>query len=85
METKKRNFVESPSKKHIILFTSLWLLGIVLLVLSTTDLFTETFFQNKYAMIHLLMLGSTFAMGKFHLNYWTYKRVDAHLKLREKK
>ncbi len=73
METKNRNFVESPSKKHIILFTSLWLLSIVLLVLSATDLFTEPFFQKKYVMIHFLMLGSTLAIGKLHLSYWNCK------------
>lgn len=47
METDKRNFMKNPSIKSLILFTSLWFIGITLPTLSTTDLFTESFLKKK--------------------------------------
>lgn len=47
METIKINFIKNALKKKFILFTSFWLFGIILLTLSTTDLFTESFFSKK--------------------------------------
>jgi hypothetical protein len=70
METTKRNYINNPSKKNMILFTLLWLLGIILLTLSTTDLFSESFFQKKYLMIYFLMIGSTLKIVKLYINYW---------------
>jgi len=78
METIKRNFIKNPSKKDLILFTSLWLLGIILLTLSTTDLFTESFFQKKHFIIYFLMIGSTVTTGKLYFNYWKNKNLNSH-------
>lgn len=78
METIKRNFIKNPSKKDLILFTSLWLLGIILLTLSTTDLFTESFFQKKHVIIYFLMIGSTVTIGKLYFNYWKNKNPNSH-------
>ena len=76
METTKRNYIKNPSKKNLTLFTLLWLLGIVLLTLSTTDLFSESFFQKKYFMIYFLMIGSTLAIVKVHTNYRKKKNIS---------
>jgi undecaprenyl pyrophosphate phosphatase UppP len=78
METIKRNFLKNPSKKNLLLFIFLWLLGIVLLTLTTTDLFAESFFQKKYAMIYMLMIGSTIATAKRYFNYWKNKNLNSH-------
>jgi hypothetical protein len=78
METVKRNFIKNPTIKNLILFTLLWFVGILLLTLSTTDLFTESFFQKKYVIIYFLMIGSTIATGKLYFNYWKNKSLNSH-------
>ena len=80
METIKKSFITNPSKKNLILFTSLWLFGLILLALSTTDLFTESFFQKRYVMIYFLMIGSTVATGKLYINYWKNKNLNSQHK-----
>ena len=81
METTKRNYINNPSKKNMILFTLLWLLGIILLTLSTTDFFSESFFQKKYLMIYFLMIGSTLTTAKLYINYWKNKNLNSHKNL----
>ena len=78
METVKRNFIKNPTRKNLILFILLWFVGIFLLTLSTTDLFTESFFQKKYIMIYFLMIGSTITTGKLYYNYWKNKNLNSH-------
>lgn len=73
MEIAKKNWKNNPSKKNLILFTGLWFLGIALLILSTTDLFKESFFQKKNLMIYFLIVGSTLATAKLHCKYWKNK------------
>jgi hypothetical protein len=73
MEIAKKNWKNNPSKKNLVLFTGLWFLGITLLILSTTDLFKESFFQKKNLMIFLLIIGSTVATAKLHFKYWKIK------------
>jgi len=77
MKKFKKNFINDPSIKTLIVFTLLWFLGIVLLTLSTTNLFTENFFRKKYIMIYFLMIGSTTAIGKLYYNYWKSKTMGA--------
>ena len=77
METVKRNFIKNPSIKDLILFTLLWFVGILLLTLSTTDFFTENFFQKKYVMTYFLMIGSTITTGKLYFNYWKNKNQNS--------
>jgi hypothetical protein len=74
MENAKKNWKKNPSKKNLVLFTGLWFLGITLLILSTTDLFKESFFQKKNLTIYLLIIGSTLAAAKLHFKYWKNKK-----------
>jgi uncharacterized protein involved in response to NO len=80
LETIKRNFMQNPSIKNLVLITLLWFVGIILLTLSTTDLSTESFFQKKYVMIYFLIIGSTIAIGKLYFNYWKNKSLNSHSK-----
>jgi hypothetical protein len=73
MATTKRDFINHPSKKTLILFTLLWFIGTVLLILSTTDVFSNSFFQKKYMMLYFLMICSTIMVIKLYLNYWKQK------------
>jgi len=74
----KKNWMNNPSKKNVILFTGASFLGIALLILSTTNLFTESFFQKKYLLIYFLMIGSTVATIKLNINYWKNKNLNSN-------
>ena len=68
MKIYRTNFLKHPSKKVLIVFTALWIIGISLLTLSMTDLFTEPFFQKKYFMLYFIIIGSTIVIGKLYVN-----------------
>lgn len=76
MNSEKENFLTNPSKKIFVFFTIFWLLGTALLILSTTNLFTENFFQRQYLMIYLLMFGATLMVFKLYINYWKNKDLN---------
>lgn len=76
MNSEKENFLTNPSKKNLFFFTIFWLLGTALLILSTTNLFTENFFQRQYLMIYLLMFGATLMVFKLYINYWKNKDLN---------
>jgi hypothetical protein len=78
MESVKRNFIKNPTIKNLILFILPWFVGILLLTLSATDLFTESFFQKKYVAIYFLMISSTIATGKLYFYYWKNKSLNSH-------
>lgn len=63
------NFIKNPSRKNLILFTSLWLFEIILFILSVTNLFTESFFQKEYLVIYLLIISSTILIINIYTNY----------------
>ena len=73
MKTKKNNWINNPSRKQLLLFTLVYFIAILLLVLSMTNLFTESIIQKKYIMIYFLIIGSTLAIIKVHHNYWKLK------------
>ncbi len=62
--------VKNPSKNNLIVFSLIWLISNTFLIISITDLFSENFFQKKYAMIYVLMLGSIFSVSMLFLNYF---------------
>ena len=74
MNNTKTNFITHPKVKHLLLFTGIWLLGIVLSTLAMTDLFTESFFQKNYIMSYFMMLLSITAIAKLYRNYWKNKK-----------
>lgn len=70
MKIDEKNGITNPSKKQVVGFTVVWLIGLILLVLSMTDLFREALFQKKYTILYLLIFGSTVALFKVHTKYW---------------
>ncbi|MBK3519374.1 hypothetical protein [Carboxylicivirga marina] len=69
MKPTQNNILKHPSKKNLIIITAVWLISMVLLVLSMTDLFTEKPFQKSYLLMYFLMLSSTVSVIKMHMNY----------------
>ena len=70
MKTEKNNWIKNPTKRQIVLFTTLWLVGMFLLIISMTDLFNESIFQKKYLIVYFLIFGATSATFILHFNYW---------------
>jgi len=70
MKKSKSNWLKVPTKKQLYLFTIAWFLSIILLVLSMTNLFSESIFQGKYLLIYFLIIWSTLTVYKLHSNYW---------------
>ena len=67
---QKRNWVTHPTKRNLLIIVTAWFVGNSLLILSTTDLFTESFFNKKYVMIYAMMIMSTWTTFKVTLNYF---------------
>ncbi len=67
---QKRNWVTHPTKRNILIIATVWVIGNGLLILSTTDLFTESFLSKKYILIYGLMIMSTWTTFKVTLNYF---------------
>ncbi len=60
---------QNPSKKYVIIFFIIWLLGNTLLVLSGTDMFRISFFRRKSILYGFLMIWSTFSLIQIYRNY----------------
>ncbi len=70
---KTRNFILNPTRKQLILYSILGVVGISLLVISETDLFTDSMFQSKYFLLNGLILLNVIMLGRMHYNYWRKK------------
>jgi len=66
---KQNTFLNQPTTKQLILVLSAWFIGSVLLVLSATDLFTESFFQKDYFILYFLIAGATYTAFKVTTSY----------------
>ena len=66
--------VKNPSKNNLIVFSLIWLISNALLIISITDLFSESFFQKKHVMIYVLMISSTYAVLKLFINYSKFNK-----------
>ncbi len=66
----KNNAFQNPTQRQLILFTLAGITGILLLVLSMTDLFTSSFFQREYLLLYFIIAGALITLSKMHINYW---------------
>lgn len=62
-------FKTLATKKRVTIITALWLVGIILLLLAATDVFTTSPFQGQYLPMYMLMLGSTLMTARL---WWVY-------------
>ena len=72
---KKESWIQNPSKKQVILFGIAWFVGALLLILASTNLFTESLFQRRYIATNILMLLSTITFVAILMNYLKRKKV----------
>ena len=64
------NWINNPTKKQLIFTILLGLTAFILLLLSMTNLFTETPFQRKYFILDFLLIGSALSIYKVCRSYY---------------
>ena len=69
MEKAKINYIKYPTKKFLLIFLILWIIGNFLIILSSTNFFTESFFNRRYLLMYFLMIWSSISAIKLILNY----------------
>lgn len=67
------NPILNPSGKTLSIFIIVWFVGVSLLVLASTDLFTQSIFQKQYHMTNSMIFGSTITILIQIRNYFKYK------------
>ncbi|WP_028282202.1 hypothetical protein [Olleya marilimosa] len=69
----KKNILQNPTKANLIVFTLLWMVSVVLIILSVTDLFTQTVFQKRYIPVFIIVLALSRVIAKLYFNYFKNK------------
>jgi len=74
--TKAINWYQNPTKKTLVIFSLLWLISNVFLILALTDLFTESPLKGKNIIMIILMIGSTFSVSQLYIRYYKKNKVE---------
>jgi len=77
MNKTPKNWFHNPSKKTVVIVGLTWLFGAILLVIATTNLFAESFFQRKYFITNCLLFVSALTVVNVYANYLKNKRRPA--------
>ena len=80
MKNNNHNLFINPTKKHALYFFILWLAGIVLLLLSTTDFFTVNPFKRGNFGVGMLVYSLTIPMVSVVSRYFKTKKQQNELK-----
>lgn len=62
-----------PTKKQLLIIVTIWLLGLICLVIASTNGFTESPFQKKYIVINFFTASSFFSILGVIANYYRYR------------
>ena len=63
------------TKKRVIIFTTLWFIGGILLLAAMSDLFTQTIFKKRHLLLLALLALNTFFIFKMWRIYLNKKPV----------
>jgi hypothetical protein len=66
----KNNIFKNPSLKNVMMLSLLWFISNMLLVLSITDLFSDSFLQKRYLIVYFVMIASTTSIIRIYHNYF---------------
>ena len=69
MTTSGNLVFRNPSRFRLIYMFILWAVSLALCILIITDFFREFSFQNRHLIFYLLVLLSTFRLGRTYRNY----------------
>ncbi len=65
----KRNWIKNPTKKDIIIVATFWTVGMLLILLSLSNVFRESLIQAKYSMVYVLIVLAIATVIRLIYNY----------------
>lgn len=74
--SNKSDFINNPSKKFLIIFTILYVISLILLLLAVTDIFRTELFTGSNTSLILLLGLSTFSLIRLYINYFKNRREE---------
>lgn len=74
MKSKRPDWIINPTKKNIFLYAGLWIIGTVLIVLATTNFFTENPFVKRNTIMLLLIILPTVSLFQMLRSYFLNKK-----------
>jgi uncharacterized membrane protein len=74
MESKKAKWLTNPTKKQVILVSLLWVTGLLLVLLATSDFFTENPFILQNLILFVIASLSVITLITMFVNYSKNKR-----------
>lgn len=74
-ESIKNSWVKNPTKTQMILSSSAWATGVILIILSITNFFTENIFHKKFLILYFLVIASTYTVITVVANYFNNKKI----------
>jgi hypothetical protein len=66
---RSTNWVTYPTKKNLVVTISIWFVSNFLLLLATTNVFTEPFMNKNYTILYIMMAVSTWTAIKMTVNF----------------
>lgn len=64
-----------PSKKHLVIFTVIWFICVLIILLDMTDLFTQSFVNRSHLFTYFVLLFFASFFIKVYSNYFKNKRT----------
>lgn len=65
------NWIKNPTKIQVMLVTTVWLLGLFLLSAGITEFYKDTFWNFKFVLVYILMLGSFWTVFQIYYHYFS--------------
>ena len=75
-EEQRKRWTTHPTKKNILIIIGIWLVGNFLLLIASTDFFTESLLNKKHILVYILMTMSTMTTARLTTNYFRNKSAD---------
>ena len=76
LQAKQAKWMQHPTKNQMILVVTVQIIGSFLLLLATSNLFTESPFQRNNIVLMLLLIPALIATIKVCKNYFSNKRAQ---------
>lgn len=74
-KAQKEKWFTYPTKRNLRIIVTIWLVGTVLLVLSITNFFEDSFFNKSFLMIYVMMFTSTWTVFEVVRNYFKKRNL----------
>ena len=66
---QNKNWINNPTKNQLLIVITIWLVGVLLLLLAMTNFFIELPFRKKYIFSYFLIVISTITVFQVYRAY----------------